>query len=299
MFCDDGCAYSPVIIDIDLRYHDEVNTQQMEDVKLAIEDWCRVMFQHLNVQAATDELNVQVTTCSDFPLRQDKDVMQADGGIATETIWKNGIHLYIPDIVADRRKLLEIRNSAYQSMGDRFQNTANDADSKIDSCIYKKNGILLAGSSKREQNRSAYKLTTTWKLTWTTNEDRLVFNFTEYPTSLVSKRDFLHKTILRVPSSDLRKVPVKIPILLENEIVCNKVNWDTKQGTFVYKWSSEYAAVVFKCLPTSLNKKFNTQYLVLRSTKAMQGSNEHVYEIFVEQSKIEYLGIEKKTRREY
>ena len=58
MFCDDGNAYSPLIIDIDLRYDDEFTTWQMEDVKQAVEDWCRVMFQHLNVQAATDELNV-------------------------------------------------------------------------------------------------------------------------------------------------------------------------------------------------------------------------------------------------
>ena len=62
-------------------------------------------------------------------------------------------------MVTDRRKLLEIRNEAYQSMGKRFKNTRNDSDSKIDECIYKKNGILLIGSSKREVNRSPYKLT--------------------------------------------------------------------------------------------------------------------------------------------
>ena len=228
MFCDDGHAYSPVIIDVDLRYDIEFIRWRMGDVQKAVEDWCLVMFKHLDVQTAMDELNVQVATCSDFPLRQDKDVIQADGSIVSEKIWKNGIHIYIPDIVADRRKLLEIRNSAYQAMGDRFLNTVNDSDSKIDSCIYKKNGILLAGSSKREQNRSAYVLTTTWKLTWTTSQGRLVFNFNEYPTSLVSKRDFLLKTILRVPSSDRRLLSVKIPVLLENEIACNEVNWDTK-----------------------------------------------------------------------
>ena len=150
--------------------------------------------------------------------------MQADGTSATETIYKEGIHIYIPDIVADRRKLLEIRNSAYQEMGDRFQDTLNDADSKIDSCIYKKNGILLAGSSKREQNRTAYQLTNTYKLSWSREEDRLVFVLTEFPSTLVSKRDFLYKTILRVQSSDIRKVPVKIPILLQHEVACNEIN---------------------------------------------------------------------------
>ena len=180
-----------------------------------------------------DELNVQVATCSDFPLRRDNIFVQADGSSAKESIYKNGIHLYIPNIVADRRKLFEIRNGAYQAMGDRFQNTVNDADSKIDSCIYKKNGILLAGSSKSEQNRSDYQLTNTLRVSWSTEEDRLVFTFTELTRSFVSKREFLHKTLLRIQSNDLRRVPVKIPILLENEVACNEVNWDAKQGTFV------------------------------------------------------------------
>ena len=113
-------------------------------------------------------------------------------------------------------------------MGDRFPNTVNDADSKIDSCIYKKNGILLAGSSKSEQNRSDYQLTNTLRVSWSTEEDRLVFTITELPRSFVSKREFLHKALLRVQSSDLRRVPVKIPILLENEVACNEVNWDAK-----------------------------------------------------------------------
>ena len=118
------------------------------------------MFKHLDITSVTDSLDILVTTCKDFPLRQEKHVLQEDGSKSLEITYKDGLHIYIPNIVADRRKLLEIRNEAFALMGNRFLNTSNNADSKIDSCIYKKNGILLIGSSKREQNRTAYKLST-------------------------------------------------------------------------------------------------------------------------------------------
>ena len=44
LFCDDGCVYSPVIIDIDLRCATEVDTWHMQNVKDAVIDWCQVMF---------------------------------------------------------------------------------------------------------------------------------------------------------------------------------------------------------------------------------------------------------------
>ena len=90
--------------------------------------------------------------------------MGSDGSKFKESIWKDGIHFYFPDIVANRQKLLEIRNEAYLKMGSRFKNTRNDSDAKIDSCIYKKNGLLLVGSSKRESNRTPYKLSSCYRL---------------------------------------------------------------------------------------------------------------------------------------
>ena len=76
--------------------------------------------------------------------------------------WKlrTKVYVCIPNIVADRIKFLQIRNEAFEAMENRFMNTSNSAYSKIDSCIYKKNGILLIESSKREQNRKAYILST-------------------------------------------------------------------------------------------------------------------------------------------
>ena len=97
-------------------------------------------------------------------LKQEREVQQDDGSKVTKIIFKDGVHLYLPNIVADRKKLLEIRNDCFEAMGNRFLNASNDADSKIDSCIYKKNGILLYGSSKRESYRTPYKLTSCWRL---------------------------------------------------------------------------------------------------------------------------------------
>ena len=118
------------------------------------------MFRHLDVNSIADSLDIWVTTCKDFLLRQEKQVLQKDGSKSFKITYKDGVHVYIPNIVPDRRKLFEIRNEAFEAMESRFMNTSNNADSKIDCCIYKKNGILLIGSSKREQNRTAYILST-------------------------------------------------------------------------------------------------------------------------------------------
>ena len=72
------------------------------------------MFKHLDVQAIADELDIWVTTCNDFPMKQKREVLQDDGTKVLQTVFKEGIHIYIPEIVADRRKLLEIRNDAYE-----------------------------------------------------------------------------------------------------------------------------------------------------------------------------------------
>ena len=107
------------------------------------------MFRHLDVTSIADSLDIWVTTCKDFPFRIEKQVLQEDGSKSLEITYKDGVYVYIPNIVADRRKLLEIRKDAFEAMGNRFINRSNNADSKIYSCIYKKNGIFLIGSSKK------------------------------------------------------------------------------------------------------------------------------------------------------
>ena len=163
--CEDGCSYSPVIIDIDLRYAAEGLTWELCELENAIKDWSVSMFRHLDIETNATDLDVWVTTCAEFPLKQERQVQQDDGSVVKKTIFKDGLHIYFPNVVADRRKLLEIRNEAYEAMGNRFSNTSNDSDSKIDECIYKKNGILLVGSSKRERYRTPYVLTSCWSLT--------------------------------------------------------------------------------------------------------------------------------------
>ena len=146
----------------------------------------------------------------------------------TQSLFKNGIHAYIPNIVADRRKLLEIRNEAFQTMGARFQNTTNDSDSIIDRCIYEKNGFLLYGSSKRESYRTPYKLTHCWKVLWSRTGPRLEFRMRSYNPADVSMRNILHGTLLRVKSDDYRRAPCIIPILIEAKTNLNTKNWDAK-----------------------------------------------------------------------
>ena len=146
----------------------------------------------------------------------------------TQRVFKNGIHIYIPNVVADRRKLLEIRNETFQTMGDRFQNTINDSDSIIDECIYKRNGILLYGSSKRESYRTPYKLTHCYKVLWHCTGSSFEFRMTSYNPALVSQKQLLHGTLLRVKSDDHRRAPTIIPIMIEAKTDTNAVNWDTK-----------------------------------------------------------------------
>ena len=59
-------------------------------------------------------------------------------------------------MVANRKKLLEIRNEAYEQMGKRFEDTVNDSDSKIDSCIYQCNGILAQKALRPKQGQSLF-----------------------------------------------------------------------------------------------------------------------------------------------
>ena len=157
----------------------------------------------------------------------------------------------------------------------------------------------LLGSSKRGTNRSPYKLTQSWKLLCHNSGGRLQFRTLSVNPPLFTQRQLLHGTLLRVKPNDRRRAPTILPILIEEQVVTNGENWDAKWGTFVWKQPSDYAATVFSCLPTTLNKKFQSWYIVLRSAKDLQKSSEDAYRAFVQWSKVGYLEIEKKSRREY
>ena len=121
-------------------------------------------------------------------------------------------------------------------MGDRFHNTSNDSDSKIDECIYKKNGILLYGSSKRESNRTPYKLSQWWKMVWKKTQEGLEFRTRSVNRSNISERKLLLSTLLRVKSDDPRLAPLLKPIMIEGIAAGgNEENWDMKWGAFVWK----------------------------------------------------------------
>ena len=78
-FCEDGCSYSPAIINIDIRYPADGLTWELGELQDAIKDWSVAMFRHLDVQTIANELDVWVTTCAQFPQKQDREVQQDDG----------------------------------------------------------------------------------------------------------------------------------------------------------------------------------------------------------------------------
>ena len=66
--------------------------------------------------------------CRDHPLANIKN------GVTLNL--KEGIHVYFPDIVCDRRKLIEIRQEAIE-MCRFFENTCNDFEDIFDLAVYK------------------------------------------------------------------------------------------------------------------------------------------------------------------
>ena len=77
--------------------------------------------------------------CSDFPKVNNKNGVDLN--------LKNGIHVFFPNLVLDRRKLIEIRNDALKICR-YFVGASNDFDDIFDLAVYKANGLLLYGSKK-------------------------------------------------------------------------------------------------------------------------------------------------------
>ena len=78
--------------------------------------------------ASNKEQRVWVMECADHPL------LNRINGI--EHNIKNGIHVHFPDLVCDRRKLIEIRRDALK-MCKYFAGTCNDAEDIFDEAVYK------------------------------------------------------------------------------------------------------------------------------------------------------------------
>ena len=66
--------------------------------------------------------------CSDHPLTNRKNGVNISK--------KNGIHIFYPDVVVDRRKLIEIRTEALH-LCDFFAGSINKSEEIFDEAVYK------------------------------------------------------------------------------------------------------------------------------------------------------------------
>ena len=169
---------------------------------------------------------------------------------------KNGIHVHFPDLVMDRRKLMEIRSESLD-MADCF-GCENDKEDIFDKGVYLRNGLILYGG--RKPGRTQYYISRCYVISTSYDHGSIRFDLERADLlSIPSNGDILRRTILRVDEYDLRIAPNLIPISLPLQQVKQtcKPNHNVKYGSFAL-WGNDIIESVFQSLPVSLNRKTST-----------------------------------------
>ena len=77
-------------------------------------------------------------TCADHPLVNNRNGVDVN--------FKNGVHVHLPDLCCDRRKLIEIRQDAIDICR-FFENASNDFDDIFDLAVYKVKNITKVSNT--------------------------------------------------------------------------------------------------------------------------------------------------------
>ena len=104
----------------------------------AIREYLGVLNEHIDIMGLGTEQRVWVMTCADHPL------VNKTNGVNVNL--KNGVHVHLPDVCCDRRKLIEIRQDAIDICR-FFENASNDFDDIFDLAVYKVKNITKVSNS--------------------------------------------------------------------------------------------------------------------------------------------------------
>lgn len=190
----DNLKYSPLRIDIDFRFDEEIteHAYNVDDLKTIIKSYYYVIEKYLDL--SKEETQVFVYEIKSPITDTNK----------TSTIYKDGIHILFPkiNITPDiqhiiRNNILEIFGNIFDTVKLKFINPPGDV---IDLSIIDRNGWIMYGSSK--PNREPYKLTKSYLFNTDCEDEDLVLE--EVDINILTLKQIIEMSSIRNKSTTVK-----------------------------------------------------------------------------------------------